>query len=489
MSVDDRSIILTGASGFIGGEILKQLLAAGRKTIAALRGEDRPERLARRLGIDLSELPEGVIDIAADVGLAGLGNRGHFTALRGRVEVWVHAAGLTSFDSERRRELLRINQGGAVNAARMARDLGCERFVLISTAFLGGRARRSIPEAAVAHLGDWLTAYEESKFRAEADVSALLAGTETRLVVLRPSIVVNHSVSGFALNREHLHALWRPLHRLSRGGRTTRVVARLRADPAGLKNMIPVDAVARAAVALIENRAAEGHFNAVAREAISHQRLLDLTQEVLGLSGLSLVADWDNPDRLERVIDESLLAYRSYLSHSDPEFQCSRLHALQPDWDEGAALDRAFLARAFAAFAEMPAPSRERKDDAAAFVRAYLQEHLEPRVGRRLIPNIAGLDSTFDLEVYGTRVGRLSVAIEDGVLARVQLGPGDGVRVTFCVDQDSFRAIVEDRLAPVPAFLDGRVEIEGDVEEGLRLAGILSEFFALHPYLRCGAES
>ncbi len=489
-ATNKATILLTGGTGFIGGEVLHQLQKNNNQVLAIVRGEHPKERLARRGALQGYDFPGAKTTIVSgDVGLAHFGNRSNILLpWRGRISALVHGAGLTSFDSTRRRELLRVNYEGAKNAARLARDLGCDRFILVSTAFLGGKEGRFIPETPVEHPGDWLSIYEESKYRAEIAVAAILAKTQTQLVVLRPAIVVNHQASGFALNKEHLHNLWRPLHRLSRAGQTVHVDARIRANPKGLKNMIPVDAVGRACLAVINNPDATGYFHAVAQQPIAHSKLMELTQQVLGLSGFRLTEKWQNPNRLERLIDESLASYRHYLSVSDPTFACKRLNKIVPNWNDPVDLNWDFMKRAFAAFARMPSSEEPGQQDSDGLVSNYHKNHLSPKLGQQLLQGREDVNAHFNLEVFGGNTGRISVTIKDGAISSVQKTHDSRASVLFCIDHYSFAKIIAGHLSPVPAFLDGRVDIEGNVEEGLRLASILTDFFSLHPYVQSGAK-
>jgi predicted lipid carrier protein YhbT len=50
------------------------------------------------------------------------------------------------------------------------------------------------------------------------------------------------------------------------------------------------------------------------------------------------------------------------------------------------------------------------------------------------------------------------------------------------VASDTFASIVCGKLAPQQAFFQRNIDIEGDVEMGLRLATVLAAFFRKWPY-------
>ena len=53
---------------------------------------------------------------------------------------------------------------------------------------------------------------------------------------------------------------------------------------------------------------------------------------------------------------------------------------------------------------------------------------------------------------------------------------------TYTVNHRTFADIVSGRLAPQKAFFQRKVEIDGDMETGLRLATVLADFFKQWPY-------
>ena len=52
----------------------------------------------------------------------------------------------------------------------------------------------------------------------------------------------------------------------------------------------------------------------------------------------------------------------------------------------------------------------------------------------------------------------------------------------YRLDTRTFGQIVSGRLAPQKAFFERRVDLEGDMETGLRLAFILASFFTQYSY-------
>lgn len=69
----------------------------------------------------------------------------------------------------------------------------------------------------------------------------------------------------------------------------------------------------------------------------------------------------------------------------------------------------------------------------------------------------------------------------NGRLTAVSPLNGDETCCYVC-DTATFKAIVNGTISPQDAFFDLRVDIEGDVELGLKLSPVLETFFKRYPW-------
>ncbi|HTO68569.1 MAG TPA: SDR family oxidoreductase [Myxococcota bacterium] len=243
----DGAILLTGATGFVGGELLPRLLAAapGRTVYCLVRARDAAhlERRAVALLADAEvPAPEAarVRVLAGDVRSPDLGLGGAARAgLAGAVRAVVHAAASTRFDLELD-EARRSNVAGTRNALAFARDAGAH-FHHVSTAFVVGD--RSGVLGSAEPLGPppaFHNSYEESKWEAEQLVRE--AARELRTTVYRPSIIVGDSQTG---RTRHFRVLYDPFKWVIYG-KTSLLPCR----PDVRVDVVPVDFVCDAIVAL-----------------------------------------------------------------------------------------------------------------------------------------------------------------------------------------------------------------------------------------------
>jgi len=117
-------IAVTGGTGFLGVHTVGRLLAAGARVRVLARS---PERLPAALGLVGAD-PAAIEVVAGDVTDASAVAR-----LVAGAETVLHAAGVYTFDSRRRAEVRRVNEGGTETVLAAARAAGAARIVHVST--------------------------------------------------------------------------------------------------------------------------------------------------------------------------------------------------------------------------------------------------------------------------------------------------------------------------------------------------------------------
>jgi thioester reductase-like protein len=260
-------VFLTGATGFLGMEVLARLLERGdREVIALVRAADGPaaeERLAgvlAKLWRDPAPYRDRVRAVAGDVSRPGLGlDAAERTSIAEDVGAILHCAASISFDLPLD-EARTINVEGTrevVGFARECKALGrLERFVHVSTAYVAGRHSGTFRERQLVAGQEFRNTYEQTKWEAEHVVRA--AG-DLAPAIARPSIVMGESDTGWT---PAFNVLYWPLRAFSRG-----LFEEIPALPTAHVDIVPVDYVADALVHLLDIDD-QGVFNIVAgREA------------------------------------------------------------------------------------------------------------------------------------------------------------------------------------------------------------------------------
>jgi thioester reductase-like protein len=259
-------VLLTGATGFVGRELLARYLENDDCHVHALvRARDDDEAAAR--------LPEHgrLSAVAADLERPGLGlDAERAEELAERVTSVVHCAASVSF-SLALEESRRVNVKGTGRVVDLAercaeRGDGLERFSYVSTAYVAGAHRGEFSEEDLDVGQSFRNPYERSKFEAEQLVRRRAAGLPAQ--VLRPSIVVGDSRTGWTSS---FNVLYPPLRALARGA-----IPALPARRDAPVDVVPVDYVADS-IHELARRGPDGTFHLVAgRNATTVGSLMEL---------------------------------------------------------------------------------------------------------------------------------------------------------------------------------------------------------------------
>ena len=122
-----------------------------------------------------------------------------------------------------------------------------------------------------------------------------------------------------------------------------------------------------------------------------------------------------------------------------------------------------------------------RETDTYTRYRRYFGEFLPSILGKLLIEDLRGLTSCVEIEVMDAGDPGWRIAIENGRLSYVgHRGPEPACR--FRLDLPTLLEVVAARCTPAEAFFDERIEIEGDLETGLKLSTVLEPFFQRFPF-------
>ncbi|MGA2469726.1 MAG: SDR family oxidoreductase [Solirubrobacteraceae bacterium] len=280
-----ETVLLTGATGFVGMEVLARLLEQDDvEVICLVRAPSRPAaqgRLQEVYGRLYDEPPAAVSRVSAiagDISVDGLGlGVGERDELLARVTSIVHCAALISFDLplETARQ---TNSAGAVRMLELARAIAdrrgqLRRFVHVSTAYVAGRHHGRFREADLDLGQGFRNTYEQSKFDGEQAIAR--AASELPIVVARPSIVVGDSRSGWT---PVFNVIYWPLRAFSRG-----LLDEVPVDPLGVADIVSIDYVGKALMALLGLDEVTGTVHLVAgADAISNSELIELACRQFG---------------------------------------------------------------------------------------------------------------------------------------------------------------------------------------------------------------
>ena len=166
---------VTGATGFIGGRVVRQLIEGGHKVIAVVRNPSRAPDL-RKLGVDVRP---GDVTVAESLWAPMTGVDGVF-----------HIAGWYKIGTKDRAQGERVNVQGTRNVLNAMKGLGIPKGVYTSTLAVFSDTHGQLVDETyrVDGKGPWLTEYDRTKWLAHYEVAEPMMHEGLPLVIVQPGL-------------------------------------------------------------------------------------------------------------------------------------------------------------------------------------------------------------------------------------------------------------------------------------------------------------
>lgn len=248
---NDELILLTGATGFLGVQVVQELLQRQPQARLALLIRDKANETGRaRADRFVPESQRSRVQVfSGDVSLPNCGlDDGAYGQLQAETSRVIHSAATVRFDHTLD-EARQINVEGTrrlLDFAGSAKNL--RSFTYVGTAYVAGERTDLVRESDLFVGQRFRNTYEQSKAEAEELVRSRLADMPG--VILRPSIIVGDSRTGATTSFKMMY--W-PLKIYARGLWKT-----VPGYPDAVLDIVPVDYVASAVARLAFDEAAMG---------------------------------------------------------------------------------------------------------------------------------------------------------------------------------------------------------------------------------------
>lgn len=170
-------ILVTGASGFLGGELVKQLVANGNAVRILKRNNSDISHL--NSVIDKIEVTEGdILDITSLE-----------DACKNIKQIY-HCAAVVSYDNKSNQQMYKTNIEGTANVVNIALSAGVKKILHVSSiAAIGGKPNVLIDESCKWEENEWTTNYGITKQMAERQIyRGIEEGLEA--TIINPGIIV-----------------------------------------------------------------------------------------------------------------------------------------------------------------------------------------------------------------------------------------------------------------------------------------------------------
>ncbi len=290
------NLLITGATGFVGSHLaLRWLQRFPSARLGCLVRAPDAEAGHSRLRAALGQAsPDGCVPEAALARVDAIAGELDDPAWAARAQAWlqgptevIHCAANLSFREADRAAVSRCNVDGTASllGALLPHVSG---FNYISTAYVAGDRQGDILEQERTRPERFNNPYEHSKWVAEGLVRQACGAAGVPWRILRPSIVIAHSVTHRISSPSGFYQVADMLLQLGRQKRLADAGPILLPVTLGTTlDLIPVDVVAEEVVALVEAGAAtaDGTFHITGADPL---RLADVLRELTPMSGVAV---------------------------------------------------------------------------------------------------------------------------------------------------------------------------------------------------------
>lgn len=174
------SILITGANGFVGKLLIRDLLKSQYEVVGAVRSQTHNDTDVKMFAIgDISAVTDW--SVALDM-----------------VNVVVHLAArvhiMNDSATDPLSEFRKVNVDGTLNLARQAAKAGIKRFVFVSSIKVNGEFTQADKPFTASDIPSPQDAYSISKYEAEQELLKLADETGMEVVIIRPPLVYGEGV-------------------------------------------------------------------------------------------------------------------------------------------------------------------------------------------------------------------------------------------------------------------------------------------------------
>jgi len=179
--------LVTGATGFIGGRVTRQLRESGHEVITLARNPDKASEL-RTLGVEIH--------------MGDITDKASLTAPMTGVDGVFHIAAWYEIGARNRSMAERINVNGTRNVLETMRDLNIAKGVYTSSLAVFSNTRGQRPDEGYVYRGAHLSEYDRTKWLAHYEVAQPMIDAGLPLVIVQPGLT--YGIGDHSLTRDTL---------------------------------------------------------------------------------------------------------------------------------------------------------------------------------------------------------------------------------------------------------------------------------------------
>ncbi|MEH6942588.1 SDR family oxidoreductase [Bacillus sp. JJ722] len=282
-------VLLTGANGFLGKRVAKDLLKDGHELLLLVRNAKKLDRFMQEITSDQQKANVRIIEGYITSENLGL-DEDMIKELEGKIDAVFHMAALLSFDEKDEALTHEVNVTGTKHVLDFAVNIQCEKFLYVSTAYTIGNETKGA-EALYSQAREFVNSYERTKCEAEHLVDSY--SNQISVAILRPAIIIGDSVTGKAETSFGLYGILKSLkllkRRMARKPELQTLPFRLVMDRDVASNIVPVDYVSSVLVAALKYCKNRDILNITNPEPPRQDVVLQLIREYMELPNLETI--------------------------------------------------------------------------------------------------------------------------------------------------------------------------------------------------------
>ncbi|WP_240620438.1 SDR family NAD(P)-dependent oxidoreductase [Peribacillus acanthi] len=311
------NIFITGATGFLGSNLVKKLVEEHHDVYVLVRNQNKLESLYKKLNVNHrnqihvieGELSREYLGIPSSI----------LHKMMGKIDAIYHMAAFLSFDEEKREEVLDMNIKGTQYVLDLAEILKVKKFIHVSTAYTLGTRIKGL-ETLYPLDSTFINSYEESKCHAEHLVMSYKEVFD--VMIMRPAIIIGDSNTGEADTTFGLYGILRTVELLKKRVQKRDTLGqenyRLVIEKDTVSNLVPVNYVTKALVLGLKHGRKNTIYNITNPKAPTNEIVFEAIREglefpfitIVSQSQIGVLTDY------EMKLNQPLEVFKDYLNRS-----------------------------------------------------------------------------------------------------------------------------------------------------------------------------
>ncbi|MET3682857.1 nucleoside-diphosphate-sugar epimerase [Alkalibacillus flavidus] len=309
------NILITGATGFLGTQLVQTLTNEQHHVYLLVRNRQKLDALYKTLPSDKHDLVHVVEGNLLDDQLGVSQDDLH--VLTDTIDVMYHTAAYLSFDEDERDRVFDINLEGTKRALNVAKLINAQTFIHVSTAYTLGEATTGY-ETLHPTDANFVNTYEESKCYAEHAV--MNEQDKLNVMIVRPAIIIGDSETGEADTTFGLYGILRTVYLLKKRAarRADSPVYRLLIEQDTVSNLVPVNFVINVLHAALHHGQPGTIYHATNPNPPTNGEIFAAIREGLDFNQVNIVS-YDEQENLtdeELRLNQPLEVFKQYLNRS-----------------------------------------------------------------------------------------------------------------------------------------------------------------------------